>query len=380
MLKRDFLRAATALAGSWGLTSVVEAAEVGVSDNEILIGQSLALSGPVAEVGQDSARGSKAYFDAANKKGDIHGRQIRLISLDDGYQVANTVRNVKQLIEEDKVFALFGLTGTANCAAILPQIAADSVPFFGPGTGAEVVRAPAINHVFNVRASYVNETEKLVQHLATIGVKRVAVLVQANQFGQEGLAAVQMAMQKRGLRLHATATVANDASDVAKAVAALHESRPEAVIMVTAGRPSIEFVKAYNRIGRGMQFYTLSVMASNGAVSALGEDGVGVVVSSVVPFPWNQASRLVKEYQTAMQKAGFQAYSFISFESYINAAVLGEALRRSGRQLTRGRLISEAEKMRLNLGGFDVGYGPGIRQGSKRVEPAFIGRNGKFIK
>jgi branched-chain amino acid transport system substrate-binding protein len=380
MFKREFLRSAVMFASTLALPPLADAAENGVSDKEIVIGQSLALSGPLGEVGQDGARGTKAYFDAINAKGGINGRQIRIVSLDDGYQVANTVRNVKQLIEEDKVFALLGIIGTANCAAILPLIAPAAVPLFGPGTGSDVVPVPQINHVFNIRAGYVNETEKLVQHLATLGVKRVAVLAQANPLGQEGLAAVQMAMQRRAMRPYVTATIANDAADAAQAVATLHETRPEAVIMITAGRPAIEFIKAYNRTRQGMQFYTLSVMASSGTVKALGPDGVGVVVSSVVPFPWNQSSRLVKDYQAAMQKAGFQEYSFLSFETYINAAVLAEALRRAGRQLTRAKLISEAEKMRLSLSGFDVNYGPGIRQGSTQVELNIIGSGGRFVK
>lgn len=380
MLKRDFLRSAATLTSAYTLCSQAATAENGVSGSEILIGQSLALSGPLGEVGQDGARGSKAYFDAINERGGVNGRRIRVISMDDGYQVANTVQNVKQLIEVEKVFALFGIIGTANCAAILPLIAPASIPFFGPGTGSDVVRVPHINHVFNIRASYINETEKLLQHLATVGIKRVAVLVQDNQFGQDGLVAVQMAMQKRSMRPHAMAIIANDASNTVSVVAGLHKTQPEAIIMITAGRPAIEFIKTYNRTRRGMQFYTLSVMASNSITKELGQDGIGVVVSSVVPFPWDQSSRLVKEYQAAMQKTGFKEYSFISFESYINATVLGEALRRTGRFLTREKLISEAEKMRLSLSGFDISYGSGIRQGSRRVELNFIGSNGKFVK
>jgi branched-chain amino acid transport system substrate-binding protein len=151
--------------------------------------------------------------------------------------------------------------------------------------------------------------------------------------------------------------------------------------LITAGRPTFEFIKSYNKARRGVQFYTLSVMGASANIKALGKDGVGVVVASVVPFPWSQAHPLVKEYQSAMQKIGLTDYSFVSFESYINARVLGAAIERTGKNLTRSGLVNAAENMRqVSLGGFNVGFGKDSRQASKHVELTIIGANGKFIK
>ena len=357
------------------------AAETGVTDREILIGQSLGLTGPLAELGLDIANGVRAYFDGVNEKGGIHGRRVKVLTLDDGYQVASTVKNVQKMVDEDQVFALFNIMGTPNSAAILPLVGKGAVPFFSPFTGAEVTRTPMLPNVFNMRASYKDEAEKMVQHLATVGIKRVSVVYQANSFGKDGLAGVEAAMAKRSMKPYSVASIETSAVDVDKAVSTLHDTRPEAIILITAGKPTFEFIKAYNKVRRGMQFYTLSVMGAQANIKALGSDGVGVVVTSVVPFPWSQAHPLVKEYQAAMQQIGLRDYSFVSFESYINAKVLGEAIKRAGKDLTRARLITAAEGMKqLSWGGFDINFGKDSRQASRFVDVTIIGPNGRFTK
>jgi branched-chain amino acid transport system substrate-binding protein len=362
-------------------TAGIARAEVGITDSEILIGQSLGLTGPLAELTKDIENGARAYVSAINAKGGIHGRRLRLITMDDGYQVPNTVKNVEQMIERDKVFALLNVTGTPNCEAILPAVQKSQVPFFAPFTGAVSTRKPMIENVFNVRASYRDETEKLVQHLHTIGIQKIAVVYQASSFGKDGLAGVEAAMAQRGIKAHGTASIESNASDVAKSVDALAAGKPEAIIMITAGRPTVEFIKSYRKVSRGVQFYSLSVMGTNANLKALGSDGVGVVVASVVPFPWNKSIALVGDYQAAMQKIGITEYSFVSLEGYINARILGEAIERAGRDLTRSGLVKAAEGMtQVGLGGFNVRFGRESRQASKHVELTIIGRNGKFIK
>ena len=355
--------------------------EIGVTDTEILLGQSLGLTGPLAELTLDISNGTRAYVNEVNTRGGIHGRRLKVITMDDGYQAPNTVKNVEQMIKQDKVFAIFNVTGTPNSEAILPLVTQSGVPFFSPFTGADSLRNPPMPNVFNVRASYRDETEKLVQHLQTVGIQRIGVVYQASSFGKDGLAGVEAAMAQRGMKPQAVASVQSNASDTDAAVTAVSERNPGAIILIMAGRPTFEFIKSYNKSHRGVQFYTLSVMGASANIKALGKDGVGVVVASVVPFPWSQAHPLVKEYQSAMQKIGLSDYSFVSFESYINARVLGAAIERAGKNLTRSGLVTAAENMRqVSLGGFYVGYSKASRQASKHVELTIIGPNGKFIK
>lgn len=379
MLKKRSLLSAMALM-PWGLLHATSA----VSDREIVIGQSLDLSGPLAEMSPDIVNPTKAYFDAVNAQGGIHGRRLRLVTLDDGYKPASTAMNVGRLLAENEVFALCNLTGTANVAAILPLLAKEDppLPLIAPFTGAALLREPAVDHLFNIRASYGDEVEKLVQHLTTVSVPRISVLWTANAFGKDGLAEARKAMEKRGQKLHSDTSIQPDASDVQQAVARLSATEPDSIIMITAGAPTVSFIKAYRQLSRGALFYTLSVMGTQATLRALGEDGVGVVVTTVVPFPWSQSLPLAREYRALLEKHGLQRHvSFLGLEAYMNAKVITEGLRRAGRDLTRTRFVLALESLRqFDLGGFVVDYGKNVRQGSRFVELTIIGKGERFTR
>lgn len=364
-------------------TSFAIASEVGVSDQEVVIGQSLGLTGPLAQMAPDIANGGKACFDAINAKGGVYGRKIRAVVVDDGYDAAATLKTVRQLIDNDHVFALYSLTGTANVLGVLPMLAKEPspVPLIGPITGADAVRNPPMANVFHVRASYADELDKLIQHLATLGVQRIGVLWINNGMGKDGMAGMDRALHKHAIKPYASASIQPDGSDTAQAVTALHDRRPEVIIMITAGTPTVSFIKAYNKVQKGMRFYTLSVMGTQSAVRALGVDGVGVVVTSVVPYPWSNSSPLAREYRDAMHKSGYDNLSFLGFESYINAKVLVEGLKRAGKDLTRAKLIDVMESMKtLNLGGFTLNFSKDSHQGSRFVELTIISPGEKFTK
>lgn len=360
-----------------------QAADPGISDTEILLGQPAALTGPLAELAPDILNATQAYFNSVNEKGGVHGRKLRALTMDDGYVVANTVKVVTHMVEKEPVFALMNLTGTSNVAAVLPLLEKQSppLPLVAPFTGADLLRVPAINHVFNIRASYGDETEKIVQHLTTLGTQRIAVLWSNNGFGKDGLTGVQKALEKRGMKVYADASIEQNGSDTDKAVAALYDKRPQVIIMITAGAPTVSFIKSYNKVRKGMQFYALSVMGSQATLRALGPDGVGVVVTSVVPFPWDLTHPLAREYRGAMLKSGYNNLSFLGFESYINAKVLVEGLRLAGKDLSRSRFVNAmASIKRLDLGGFAIGFTPDSRQGSRFVGLTIVSPGEKFTK
>jgi branched-chain amino acid transport system substrate-binding protein len=285
----------------------------------------------------------------------------------------------------EPVFALLNMTGTSNVVAALPLLAQQNppLPLVAPFTGAQAFRSPVISHLFNIRASYADETEKIVQHLVTLGTRRIAVVWSNNGLGKDGLAGVQKAMEKRGLKIHTNVSIEQNASDTDKAVSVLYASDPQVVVMIAAGSPTVSFIKAYNKQRKGMKFYTLSVMGTQATLRSLGTDGVGVVVSTVVPFPWDVTHALAKEYRGAMDKSGFaKNVSFLGFESYINAKVFVEGLRIAGRGLTRPKFVSalaSIKNMDLN-GGFRVDFSGGSRQGSQYVGLVLIGSGEKFTK
>jgi ABC-type branched-subunit amino acid transport system substrate-binding protein len=230
--------------------------------------------------------------------------------------------------------------------------------------------------------SYPEETERLVEHLATIGIKRIAVACQNNSFGQEVLLAAEAAMKRHGLSKVAAATVQNDASDAGAAALAISKADPEAVLLGLAGKPTVAFVKAMRAARRGIPLYALSVLGSAAALTALGDDGIGIAVSQVVPMPNNSVVPVVRDFLQAWRAAPTPiGVSHLALEGYINARTFVEALKRTGRQLTRKAFLDSAWSIRrLDLGGFELNFQQPGRNASRFIELTMIGRAGKFIR
>ena len=355
-------------------------ADEGVTDRTILIGQSAALSGPAQELGSEMRQGALAYFGGINAQGGVNGRQIELRTLDDGYEPDRAAANTRKLINEEHVFALLGYVGTPTSQAALPIFTEAHVPFIGPFTGAQLLREPFNRQIFNIRASYFDETEKIVEQLYAVGLKNIAVFYQNDAYGKAGLAGVERAMNKRNLKIAAAATVERNSTDVAAAVQALHAAKPDAVIQVSAYKSCAALIREMRKAGSATQFYNVSFVGSRALANELGSAGVGVVVSQVVPLPWSGTQPIVREYQAAMQKAGAADFSFTSLEGYIAAKVLVEGLRRAGKSPTRSGLITALESMQdLDLGGFVVNFSPKSHNGSTFTDLTIITQGGKFL-
>jgi ABC-type branched-subunit amino acid transport system substrate-binding protein len=353
----------------------------GVTADRILLGQSVALTGPAAELGIQMRNGARAYFDYVNARGGVHGRRIELVTLDDGYEPSRTVPNTKRLIEQDKVFALFGYVGTPTSAAALPVFTEAKVPFFGPFTGAELLRQPFNRYIFNVRASYYDETDAIVEQVVSIGGKSIAVFYQDDAYGLAGLKGVEIATQKRKMKIAALGTVQRNTSDVAAAVKAIHAARPDAVVMIGAYKACAEFIRQMKRAGSAANFYNVSFVGSKALADELGKEGLGVAISQVMPFPWGAAVPVVKEYQELWEKAGFKEYNFSAVEGFVAAKLFVEGLKRTGRDLTREKFIDTLEKMHeVDLGGFYAGFSPKSHSASRFVDLTIIGRGGKFLR
>jgi branched-chain amino acid transport system substrate-binding protein len=362
------------------LSAAAWAQAPGVTPTSIVVGQSAALTGPAAALGTEMRLGAKLYFDQVNAQGGVSGRKIELVSLDDGYEPAKTDANTKRLVNDDKVFALFGYVGTPTSMAALPIFTEAKVPFIGPFTGAEALRDPFNRNIFHVRASYYDETEKIVEQLVTTGLKKIAVFYQNDAYGKAGLAGVERALKSRNLPLIATATVERNTTDVAKAVSEIVPKQPDAIVMVSAYKSIAAFVRSAQQAGFAGQFHNVSFVGSKALADELAKDGVGVAISQVVPFPWSPTTPVVKEYQQAMAKAGEKNTSFTSLEGYIAAKVFVEGLRRAGKDLTREKLVEALERGPIDVGGFQVNYTPQNHTGSKFVELTIIVKDGKFAK
>jgi ABC-type branched-subunit amino acid transport system substrate-binding protein len=352
----------------------------GVTPDRIRLGQAAVFSGPAAELGIQMRNGIKAYFDYVNANGGVNGRRLELVTEDDLYEASRAAAASRKLIEEHKVFALLGYVGTPTGAAHLPIVTKAKVPLIGMFTGAEILREPLNRYVFHVRASYYDETDKIVEQVVSTGGKKISVFYQADSYGEAGRKGTEIALAKRGMKIHSTGTVERNTVKVEEAVKSIHGSQPDAVIMVSAYTSCAEFIRQMRKADSGASFYNVSFVGSKALADALGKEGVGVAISQVVPFPWGREVPVVKEYQELAKKVGFTDYNFSAMEGFLTAKVMVEGLRRAGRDLTREKLVDALEKMDVDIGGFYVRYSPKNHAGSKFVDLTIIARNNRFLR
>jgi ABC-type branched-subunit amino acid transport system substrate-binding protein len=356
-------------------------AEPGVFDDRILFGQSAAFEGPAAALGLGMREGILASFNEANATGGVNGRRLELVSYDDGYEPEKAIANTKHLIDENRVFAVVGEVGTPTSNAAQPITTEAGVPFIGPFTGAAFLRNPSLRNVINVRASYDQETEAWIEHLTTdLGVSRIAILYQDDTFGRAGLSGVSKAMEKRGMKLVAEGTFERNTTAVKMALLAIRKAGPEAVVMIGAYKPSAEFIKLARRLKLDAVFVNISFVGANALAKELGEDGKGVVVTQVVPFPGDTSIPLVARYQKALKAANPDAQiGFVSLEGYMVGRLVIEALGKVKGPVTRAGLLSTIKEVgTFDLGGITLAYGPDDNQGMDQVFLTVIRADGSF--
>jgi ABC-type branched-subunit amino acid transport system substrate-binding protein len=327
-------------------------------------------------------QGAKAYFAALNAKGGVNGRSIELTVADDGYDTARALANVKGFLADSSNFAIFNCFGTPMVEAMLPQVIASGIPFFAPFTGALSVRPKNARNVFNIRASYADETEQLIQHLATIGIKRVAVVHQNNSFGKDVAAAAKRSIAKHNLTETLITTVENNAIDAAASAAKIAASHPDAVLLGLAGKPTVEFAKSIRMTSKTLPLYALSVMGATATLKTMGANATGMTISQVVPLPTNNIVPLVHDFLAAWKASGTALEpSHLALEGYVNARVFAEILRRAGRNPTRSSFIESAWGLKhYDLGGFEVSFNEGSPSASRYVDLTMVGPNSHLIR
>lgn len=356
--------------------------ETGVSEKAIVLGQSIALTGVMGELGKEYLAGAQIYFSNVNDLGGVAGRKVTLVSLDDKYDEPTAIENTGRLVGQESVFAIFGQFGTGITLGSLPLTTKVGIPLFAPYTGADALRDSENRYLFHIRASYGAEAEKLIQHLVTTGVTKIAVIHQNDPFGRAGLEVANAALSKHGLKPVAIGAIdVTPAVQVGKAVSLVSKAQPMAILMIAAGKGAVAFIKEYQRTGEFTQFLGLSVVSSHQLIQEVGASAHGVVISQVMPSPWRSIYPVVREYQRLFPREKGKNYSYASLEGFIAAKVIVEALKRTGKELTRERFITALESLRnYDVGGLTLEYGPKKRSGSTYVDLTIVGRNGSFVR
>ncbi len=376
-----FTKVAARIAIALMLLSLPALAEVGVYNDHIVFGQSAVLEGPAAALGRGVRDGILAAFEEANETGGVHGRKLDLLVLDDGYEPERAITNVNRLIDVDKVFAIIGEVGTPTSRAVQPITTEVGVPFFGPFTGAEFLRNPALENVINVRASYNQETEAWGKYLVdSLGFNRIAVLYQDDSFGRAGLEGLRNTLTKRGLELVAEGTYMRNTTAVKRGLLEIRKAKPQAVAIVGAYEPSAEFIRIARGLSMDPVFINISFVGSEALAEELGADGKGVIISQVVPLPDDSSVPVVANYNRAIKalNPGLKP-SFVSLEGYILGRLVIAALEASGPEVTRQSLLATIRNIgQFNLEGIQMNFGPDDNQGMDDVFLTVLNNNGHF--
>jgi len=348
------------------------------SDSKIILGQSAAFTGPAAQLGIQFYDGAKLYFDQVNAQGGVNKRTIEIRKLDDGYEPERCAENTRKLIGED-VFALFGYIGTPTSLAALPLATKDKIPFIAPFTGAMSLRDPFNKYAFHVRASYNDETGLIVKQLTALELHKIAVFYQNDAYGKAGLDGVTLALGSKGLKPIAQATVERNSSEVAKAVKALVASRPDAIVQIGAYKACAAFIREARKAGYGGTFHNVSFVGTQALIEELGTEGRGVVVSQVMPSPYNTAHAISREFAAAVRAGGGKTNAnFSSLEGYMAAKVFVEGLKRAGPRPTRDAVIAGLEGIgNQSMGDFWVNFSSNNHVASKFVELSMLTGDGR---
>ena len=347
------------------------------SGGKIVLGQSAPFTGPAAQLGIQFNRGANVWFDQLSAQGGVAGRKIELRKMDDGYEPERCAANTRKLIDEE-VFALFGYIGTPTSLAAVPLAKKEQVPFIAPFTGAMALRDPFGKYVFHLRASYNDETALIVKQMTTLDLKKIAVFYQNDAYGKAGLDGVILALSALNLKPVAQVTVERNTVEVDAAVKALVAAAPDAIVQVSAYKSCAAFIRAARKAGYGGTFYNVSFVGTQALADELGKDGAGVVVTQVVPSPYNAARPIAREFVEAVKKAGGDAQAnFSSMEGYLAAKVFTEGLRRASSP-TRDGLIAGLESMSdQSFGGFAVSFSPTNHVASRFVDLSMLTGDGR---
>ena len=376
--------------------------------DEIVLGMSAAFTGSSGQLGSDLYRGAQAYFEEVNERGGIAGKRIRLRALDDAYDPVRAIRNTIQLIDVDHVSLLFGYVGTPTVTRVLPLIrryGAQSPYLLFPFTGAQPHRTPPYNeYVYNLRASYLEETAGLVDNFVRVGAKRVGIFYQADAYGRSGWDGVRRALALHGMKIVAEATYRRgtqfDASMKAQ-IDVLRAAEPDVIISIGAYAACAAFIRDAVDAGWTLPIANVSFVGSESMLDLLqarsretGRDYSAVMVNSqVVPSYEDQSLPAVREYRTLLAKwrpalpgglpdpEGDRArLNFVSFEGFLNAKLAVEAIKRAGGKVDRVSLqtaFASIDHYDLGIDG-EVSFSLGRTQGLNQVYYTRVA-NGRFV-
>lgn len=375
MLRRR-LAAAGFIAGSLG-----PAISSFASAQEVVFGQSAPLSGPFASLGEAYRNGALLAFDDANKTGELGMRRVRLVALDDAYDVNRAVANAKALIEEHRVVCFLNHMFTNTVRATVPLAAAAGIPFVGAYSGHPDLYRNDQPLLFMTRASFAQELQRILDYLVSVGYKRTALVYYDNAVGEELRVEVQTKLIQRGRPLFAAAkmTVGGSAEPAAKGTA---DKDIDAVVLGISGSDAVAYIRAQQAAGIRPTYFARSLVGSSQLHQELGAGAAGIVISQLVPSPFKPTIAVARSYLKLLAQRDANALpTFIELEGFINARLMINVLRKIDGPVSRETLVKALSSIgRTEIGGFAIDFEGRNRNGSQFVELTMLRRDGTFAQ
>lgn len=350
--------------------------EEGVTDNEIVIGSIMDISGPIAVMGKGMSDGGYLYFKYINDNGGIHGRKIRMILEDDGYQVPRAIQACKKLVVRDKVFCIYAVLGSGECSAIYPYLSSRGIPLLIPATQNRDMGIPPKKYLFLADPTFTLQGKMGVEYIVdSMGVKnpKIACIYQDEISGQDYLKGVRIAARHYGLKVlelpYAKANV-----DFSSHIAKCKEEGITHIVMWALIREPAFIMKEAQRI-QYKAVYVTSAASSSDKVPELAGNAIdysnGLYLTSISSLP-----PAINSAGYMLYKQNVEKYKMCSAESTANmwgyqaAITLVEALKRAGKDLTREGIIKAMETFKNFDNGFlpPITWGPDDRIGSNAVK------------
>lgn len=336
----------------------VLAQTTGVTDKEILIGSCSALEGPSRFLGTQTVAGARAYFDAINEQGGVHGRKLKLIASDDSYDPAKAEDCFKHL-QSVGVFAMGFFVGTPTAVKYVPLAESNKIPLVGLFTGAQSLYTPLRHWIITVRAGYADETKEQIEGMwKTLAYKKIGVIYPDDAFGAAVLDGVKNALKEHQAEPAAIGSYPRQTSEADAAIQSVRAAQPQAVVIVGPANTVAPIIKLAHSKGWSPLFVTVSFVGTDDLIKLAGQDAEGMVITQVVPPYYLTDLKTVALYRRTMSKyAPSETPNFVSLEGFVDAMVMVEGLKRAGKELTREGLIRGIE----SLHDFDMELGPQLK-------------------
>ncbi|HET7525687.1 MAG TPA: ABC transporter substrate-binding protein [Burkholderiaceae bacterium] len=349
---------------------------------QIRIGQTTGITGPVAAPVKEINIGAMLYLDYVNAQGGVAGQQIELVTLDDKNQAPISAENAKKLVADPHVVALFLNRGTPHAQAMLPVLEEARIVLLAPSTGAMVLHKPVHPYVFNVRATYQKEAERLTRHFGMAGLDRVGICYVDDSFGTDALQGALNVYKSADAQPALNEKIDKFKPDYSKCVEKTLATKPLGLIIIGTTVSVATGVKALRDAGSRVTIGTLSNNAAKGFVDALGEYKAGVIVSQVFPSERRLAVPMIAEAARLASTKNIQTLTPAMVEGYAAAKTLVVALKRAAKDkdgITRASVKRTLDSFgEVDLGGIDLTYSPTDHSGLEYVDLSFISEDGSF--